>query len=261
MRLTDGAKNVHIAKHMPPPENARISNRLLAALPSGEYERVLRKFEQTTLITKQLLAAEHQAMEHAYFPLGCVISLLASTDPDTFVEIATIGSEGMIGTSLLYGNGAWPHRSFAQIPGECLRIRKEAFKEELERGGPFVAILNRYVQMLMVQVAQGAACNGRHSVEQRCARWLLMTYDRVASSEFPLTQEFLCQMLGVRRATVSEIASKFQQDGLIEYTRGNVTIKDPKRLEQVACDCYRLIRDEYSRPLLPSSAESGVRDS
>jgi CRP-like cAMP-binding protein len=240
---------------MQAPGHARTTNRLLAALPESEYQRVVAKFESTTLDSKYLVAAENEPMEYAYFPLDCVISLLAYTDPDIFVEIATVGKEGMVGATLLFGDGASPHRSFAQIPGKSLRIPAEEFKKEVGRGGPFSAILNRYVQMLMVQVAQGAACNSRHSMEQRCARWLLMTHDRVGRDEFPLTQEFLGQMLGVRRATVSEIASKLQHDGLIEYTRGSITIRDSNRLEHVACECYRIIRDEYRRPLLPSSNE------
>lgn len=243
---------------MPLSEQAHTSNRLLAALPAHEYQRIRTDFEQITLSTKDLVATENEPMEFAYFPLDCVISLLTYTDPDTFVEIATVGKEGMVGTTLLFGNGASPHRSFAQIPGECLRVPAEVFKQEIKRGGPFLAILNRYVQMLMVQVAQGAACNVRHSIEQRCARWLLMTHDRVDRDQFPLTQEFLCQMLGVRRATVSEIASKFQQLGLIEYTRGSITINDARSLKEIACDCYRIIRDEYNRPLLASSAEPSL---
>lgn len=238
-----------MASHQSKP--ARTRNRLLAALPEGEYDRVLARFETVYLTTKHLVTVEDRPVEHAYFPLNCVISLVAWTDADNFAEVATVGREGMVGTSLLLGTETAPHRSFAQIPGESLRIHAEAFRDEITHNGPFVAILNRYMQMLMVQVAQGAACNSRHSVEQRCAKWLLMSHDRVDSDEFPLTQEFLCQMLGVRRATVSEIASRLQDRGLIQYARGNVTIRDTQGLEGVACNCYHIVRDEYNQLLVP----------
>lgn len=231
--------------------NSRSGNRLLDALPVAERRRILPRLEKVPLTVKQLLAMEDQCIEHAYFPLNCVISMLARTDAETFVEVATIGREGMLGVPMLLGAETMAHRACCQIPGECLRMPAGDFRRETERSGPLTAILYRYLEMLMVQLAQAGACNSRHTIEQRCARWLLMCRDRVDEDEFPLTQEFLCQMLSVRRATVSEIASKFQKAGYIEYVRGKMTILDREGLARTACECYRILRDEYNRPLNP----------
>jgi len=228
----------------------KTGNRLLDALPPAEYDRVLEKFEAVSVPVKQLLIMEDQPVEYAYFPVNCVLSILARTDGDTFVEVATIGREGMLGVPLLLGTSTTPHRACCQIAGESFRISADAFRAAAVRGGPFLSVLNRYIQILMVQFAQAGACNSRHSVEQRCARWLLMCRDRVDADEFPLTQEFLCQMLGVRRATVSEVASKFQQAGSIEYRRGHVTITNREALTMAACECYRILKDEDARPLI-----------
>ena len=169
-----------------------------------------------------------------------------------------MGHEGMLGIALLLGTDTMPHRAYCQIPGDCLVLGAEDFRSALNGNGAFFATLQRYLQTLMVQLAQGGACNSRHSVEQRCARWLLMSRDRVDSDEFPLTQEFLCQMLGVRRATVSEIASKFQKAGYIEYSRGLIRIKDRHGLTSAACECYRVLREEYNRLLLPREEQHQV---
>lgn len=225
-------------------------NNLLNALPPEEYNRVLSCFEPVVFSTKQLLIVEDQPFDYAWFPFNCVLSLLTRADGDIFVEVATVGREGMLGIPLMLGAETIPHRAFCQIPGDGLRIRADDFRE-ISRSGPFSRILHRYLEKLMVQLAQGGACNSRHSVEQRCARWLLMSRDRVDSDEFPLTQEFLCQMLGVRRATVSEAASKLQKAGYIKYARGIISILDREGLTGVACECYRILRDEYSHPDLP----------
>ncbi|HYZ85253.1 MAG TPA: Crp/Fnr family transcriptional regulator [Bryobacteraceae bacterium] len=229
-----------------------IRNRLLAALPQPDYQRLSPHLEPVTLTTKQLIGIEYEPIEHAYFPLDCMISMLARTGEDTFVEVATVGRDGMFGIPLLLGTDSLPFRAFMQIPGQALRLRADVFRDEIRRGGPLVSILNRYVQMLSVQMGQGGACNGYHTAEQRCARWLLMTRDRIDGNRFAFTHEFLCQMLGVRRATVSEIAARFQSAGLIHYSRGKITIDDPEGLERNSCQCYRIIKASYDEPLIPS---------
>jgi hypothetical protein len=150
---------------------------------------------------------------------------------------------------LFLGVDSAPVKAFAQVPGKTLRMGARTFQQHIQRESKLVGILRRYTQALMVQIAQGTACNRAHSTEQRCCRWLLMTHDRVATSDFVLTQEFLALMLGVRRATVSEIAVELQGTGLIQYRRGRIRIVNRRGLEQRACDCYRIIRNEYARLL------------
>jgi CRP-like cAMP-binding protein len=186
---------------------------------------------------------------HVYFPIGVVISLVTSMEDGTAVELATVGREGMVGLPVFLGTGSLPIQAFGQIPGEALRVTAEAFRAEIKRNGPLVQVLNRYMQALFIQVAQVAACNRVHLVEQRRARWLLQTHDRVGADQFLLTQEFLAQMLGVRRAGVSVAAGLLQKAGLIRYARGRITILDRPGQESAACECYRVVRREFDRLL------------
>jgi CRP-like cAMP-binding protein len=155
----------------------------------------------------------------------------------------------MVGLPLFLGVNTTPSRAFTQVPGDSVRIGAKAFQREVSRQGGFAKMLQIYTQALMVQISQGMACNGIHSIEQRTARWLLMTHDRVAAQEFPLSQEFLGQMLGVRRAGVSEVASKLQRAGLIRYHRGVIKILDRAGLEDASCECYGVIQQEFDRLL------------
>lgn len=153
-----------------------------------------------------------------------------------------------------------PLQAFSQVPGVCLRLSSTLFRKHLEREPELVALLQRYTQVLMMQISQGTACNRAHSIEQRCSRWLLMTHDRVNTREFALTQEFLGQMLGVRRATVNEVASKLQEGKLIRYTRGTVSVINRRGLETLSCACYWIVRTEYER-ILGRPRENGRRRS
>jgi CRP-like cAMP-binding protein len=155
----------------------------------------------------------------------------------------------MIGIPLVLGSDTWDNRAFVQVPGEALRMKASVFKRLLKRSPKLNALLLRYTLALLNQIAQSAACNRAHSVDERCARWLLMTHDRVKKDSFPLTQEFLAQMLGVHRPTVSIAARMLQKAGLIQYVRGTITITDRKALEVASCDCYRSINKEYERLL------------
>ena len=165
------------------------------------------------------------------------------------MEMATIGREGMVGLPIFLEADTMPSRAFGQVPGGALRITAAAFTEEIKRNGPLVRVLNRYTLALFNQVAQTTACNRVHLLEQRCARWLLQTHDRVASDQFLLTQEFLAQMLGVRRSGVSAAAGLLQKAGLIRYARGRITVLDRPGLESAACECYGVIKREFDRLL------------
>lgn len=183
---------------------------------------------------------------HVHFPTGCVISLVTYLEDGPPVEIATVGLEGMVGLPVFLGSDTMPSRAFGQVPGDSLRVTAAAFRAEVERNGPLVRVLNRYTQALLNQVAQTTACNRVHIVEQRCARSLLQTQDRVGSDQF-------AQMLGVRRSGVSAAAGMLQKAGLIRYARGHVTVLDRSGLESAACECYRVIKREFDRLLGSSS--------
>jgi CRP-like cAMP-binding protein len=165
------------------------------------------------------------------------------------VEVGTIGNEGMVGTPVLLGADLSPTRAFAQVPGEALRMRTVLFKEEMQNGGPLPDLVRRYTQAMVNQISQSVACNHLHSVGQRMCRWLLMTHDWVGADEFPLTHEFLAQMLGVRRPSVSVVAGILQKAGLIRYHRGRITVLDRKGLEAASCECYEVVRKESDRLL------------
>ena len=165
------------------------------------------------------------------------------------IEAATVGNEAMIGVPLLLGTKSIPTQVVAQIPGDALRMKAEVFIREVYWGSPLHTLLLRYMQTLMNQFVQTAACNRLHCVEERCCRWLLMTHDRVESDEFVLTQEFLSIMLGVRRASVSEVAATLQQAGFISYQRGRITILNREGLESASCECYQAIKQENERLL------------
>jgi CRP-like cAMP-binding protein len=224
-------------------------NWLLNLLPRDVQQRLSRDFESLSLSVKEVMFEPNQRIEHVYFPLSSVLSIVATMRDGPAVEVATVGKEGMLGLPLFLGVDSTPVKAFAQVPGKTLRMRAHTFQRHAQRETKLASVLRRYTQALMVQLGQGTACNRAHSTEQRCCRWLLMTHDRVGSNDFLLTQEFLALMLGVRRATVSEIAVKMQGAGFIQYRRGRVRIINRLGLEQKACECYRIVREEYARLL------------
>jgi CRP-like cAMP-binding protein len=221
-------------------------NRLLAALPAAERERVIELLEPVSLTFKQLLYEPNQPIMHVYFPLSCVTSLLVDMQDGGVVEIGTTGNEGIVGLPVFLGATSTPGRAITQIPGAALRMPASRFTDVVLRlDGALYHVLQRYTQALFVQTAQGAACNKLHNQEQRFCRWVLMMHDRVGSDSFPLTHAFIAQMLGVRRATVSEVAAAMQTAGLIQYHRGTMTIRDRAGLEAASCECYGVIRAEF----------------
>jgi CRP-like cAMP-binding protein len=232
----------------PAPERPS-ANRLLAALPRAEYLRLLPYLEPVSLAYRQSLYDAHTPIPYVWFIEQGVVSLGRITQEGTLVEISVIGTEGMVGLPLLLGIESVPSQALVQIPGAGLRMPATVFRREVRAGSPLHDLLHRYTQTLVNQMAQGMVCDRLHSTAQRCARWLLMTHDRVDSDRFPLTQAFLAQMLGVRRASVGTVAGRLQKAGLIRYSRGVITILDRPGLEAAACECYRIIEAEYDRLL------------
>ncbi|HEX2189236.1 MAG TPA: Crp/Fnr family transcriptional regulator [Longimicrobiaceae bacterium] len=227
----------------------RPRNRILAALPDDEWERIRGRLERVELAIREVVFEPNRAIEHVHFPEDAVISILSLMEDGSAVEVATVGYEGMAGVPVFLGAMQMAAQAFAQVPGVAYRMPSAALREELRRGGALPELLGRYTQALFTLVAQSSACNRKHPVEKRCARWLLMTHDRVPGDTFELTHHFLSQMLGVRRATVSEAAAALQGRGLIEYSRGRLGIVDRAGLEAAACICYAVIRGEFARLL------------
>ena len=228
-----------------------LGNRLLGALPEEAIEELGSELELITLSIKQPLYQPHTPIADVFFLRSGVASLVSEPTRGETVEIATIGREGMVGIPVFLGDTITPSRAFIQVPGEGYRLSTEAFRRTVEKHAAFRTILMRYTLALLGQVSQSTACNRVHEVQERCARWLLQTHDRVQGDSFSLTQEFLAQMLGVHRPTVSVAAGMLQKAGLITYVRGIITVRDREGLEAASCECYRIIAAEYERLLGP----------
>jgi CRP-like cAMP-binding protein len=224
----------------------RPRNRILAALPDGEFARLYPKLREVSLPIGEIIYLPEQQIEDVYFINRGVISWLTALQDGNTVEAGLIGPEGVAGIAIILGASSTPNQALAQSPVEALKIRAADLVVEFRQGGELQDLLLRFVQAMFVQVAQTAACNRLHTLDQRLARWLLMTHDRLDDGKFPLTQEFLSHMLGVRRAGVSVAANNLRQIGLIDYHRGNITIVDLSGLARVACDCYPIVKAEYS---------------
>jgi CRP-like cAMP-binding protein len=229
-------------------EDRRIyrENRLLAALPKEEYERLIPHLEPLPIKVKEFLYTHNQPIEYVYFLQSGAASLLTHMDDNTFLEVATVGNEAMVGLPVFLGVHQISWQACLQIlPGHALRMPAETFKREVTPASPLHALLQRYTQALLNQVTHLAACNRLHSTKQRCCRWLLGTFDRTGSEQLNLTQESFSQMLGVRRASVSEVAASLQQAGILRYSRGKMRILDRNGLEANSCECYGKIKREY----------------
>jgi CRP-like cAMP-binding protein len=229
-------------------------NRLLASLPAADYARLAPALERVDLTLKQIAFDVDRPIEHVYFPEGAVVSVVGVMADGTAVETATIGREGMVGLPVFLGTGQTSAQAFAQIAGPAMRMTAEAFRAAIDASPAFAGVLLRYTQALFTLVAQSSACNRVHTMTERCARWLLHCHDRVERDEFPLTHQFLSQMLGVRRATVTEAMGTLQERGVVDYQRGVVQVRDRAALEGVACECYAIIAREFDRLLGTSEA-------
>ena len=220
-------------------------NSLLASLPAGEYRRLLAALEPVTLTYGEVLYEPGAQIKHAYFPVNSLVSLLTTVGDHQALEVGLVGHEGMVGVALALGIDVSPARALVQATGIAMRMEAVRFREEFLQSISLQEALHRYAYALMVQIAQNAACNRFHSVEERLARWLLMTRDRVRSNEFRLTHAFLADMLGVRRVGVTIAAGALQKRKLIDYSRGEITILDRKRLAAASCECYQTIKRIY----------------
>lgn len=225
-----------------------VENQLLAALPRQEYSRLLPNMETVSLDFKQVLYAPSEPIEHVYFPNnGVVVSLLIIMKNSTAAEVGLVGLEGMAGLPVFLGVDTTPSQAIVQVPGDSIRMKADVFKALVNRSDKLHGLLMRYTHALMIQISQSVGCKSHHSMQQRCCRWLLMTHDRVGSDPFPITQEFLSHMLGVRRAGVTEAAGLLQKAGLIRYSRGQMTILDRLGLEDACCECYRSVKAQEDR--------------
>ncbi|HUR22398.1 MAG TPA: Crp/Fnr family transcriptional regulator [Acidimicrobiales bacterium] len=221
-------------------------NRLLSALGAeGDIDDAV----VVELKARQPLYEAGGVIKHVYFPLDAVVSIVADLGDGSVVEVATIGREGMVGVGVALRTTTSDHRAFIQVGGRALRLPAHRLLALMKSHDELDRIVHVYVQALMAQIARSAACNRAHAVDERTARWLLMTHDRVGRDQFPLTQEFLGQMLGVARPRVSTAAATLQRAGLIRYSRGRMEVLDRRGLEQASCECYRVITDEYQRLL------------
>jgi CRP-like cAMP-binding protein len=230
--------------------NPSDQNHILAALPPADYERLAPHLEQVEAPRGHVLYNAGERMDYAYFPLRSMLSLVSEMPDGASVEVGVIGYEGMAGLPLVLGVEITPHTTMVQLPDGMIRLRADVLREEFRRGGALHDLLLRYTQGLMLHIAQIAACNRAHHVEERLGRWLLMCRDRRQCDELALTQEFLALMLGVRRAGVTEAALTLQADGYIDYRRGHITINDGAGLEAVSCPCYQIMRTEFDRLLV-----------
>lgn len=234
---------------MPKDRPNLIENQLLSSLPQEEYKRLLPNLELVSLNFKQIIYAPDEAIDYVYFPNSGIISLVNVTKDGRTVEVAMVGNEGMAGIPVFLRADKTPCLAISQVVGDAMRMKTDVFKREVTPGTSLYNLLLRYTQALLNQISQSVACNCLHPVEGRLCRWLLMSHDRVKSNQFMLTQELLSQMLGVRRASVSEVAATLQKAGLIRYTRGKMTILDREGLESSSCECYRVVKEEFDRLL------------
>ena len=224
-------------------------NRLLAALPHAEYERVLPHLGHVSFKLGEVVYESGGQMEHIYFPTTAIVSLLYTMENGTSAEIGVVGNEGVVGIALFMGGDTTPNHAIVQSAGYALKMKAQALRDEFIRAGEFQLSLLRYTQALITQISQTAVCNRLHTIEQQLSRWLLLSHDRLQSDVLKMTQELIANMLGVRREGVTYAAGRLQAEGLIKYVRGRITILDRKGLEATVCECYRVVKDEYDRLL------------
>ena len=233
----------------PPPPDGRPKNRLLAALPADDFDRLRPLLKTVPIRLKQVLHKNAEPLRAVYFLNGGVASITTVLSDGTTVEAATVGDEGMLGVeAFLSADAVAPGEALMQVPDtDAMMMSVDDFRREVAAQGAFRDLVGRYTQIVIAQMMQSTACNALHQVPQRAARWLLMTHDRMHGQDFNLSHEFLAIMLGVQRPTVSVVAGTLQQAGLIRYTHGRVTVRNRKGLEAASCECYRIIRAHFDK--------------
>ncbi len=230
-----------------PPAQIPPVNRLLALLPAREYQRLLSHLQPVTLKLRQVLHEPRVPIEYVYFPTRGVLSAVTVMEDGSTIEVATVGREGMVGLLAFLGAEISPNQVVVQVAGDGLRMKADVLKEEASADSPLLRLLLLYHTAFLIQISQVVACNGLHKVQQRCCRWLLMTQDRVQSDELRLTHEYLATMLGVRRASVTDVLRPLQKQGMVRSSRGKIIILDRAGLMASSCECYRRVEAEFAR--------------
>jgi CRP-like cAMP-binding protein len=231
------------------PSGYSSKNALLAKLSRQQFDALNPSFERVELEVPQVLSEPDRPIDYAYFPESGMISIVSIMDDGDSIEVGTIGREGMSGAELLLESNATPYQYFVQADGQALRIEASQLRAAAERSSELRRLILRYQAVVLTQSMRAAACNGLHSVQQRCCRWILMARDRSDSDEISLTHEFLAMMLGVRRASVSDVLSPLQEIGLVSSNRGLITILNRAGLERESCECYRVMVTQFTRML------------
>ena len=235
---------------MPPStSNSTPANKLLASLPEPQYQRLTPYLEEVSLPVGQVLYEPGEVIQYVYFPNQAMVSLVSILEDGSTAEVGMVGNDGIVGYPVFLEGNLTTHRAIVQIEDTAMRMNAETLKTEFNRGETLQKLLLRYTQALLTQVSQTAACNRHHPLEERLARWLLTAHDYSLSDELPLTQEFISNMLGTRRASVTVAAGMLQQAGVIRYNRGKITIINRDALEATACECYSVVKREYQRLL------------
>jgi CRP-like cAMP-binding protein len=229
-----------------------VANLLLAALPGKEYQRLQPHLKMVTLSFGEVLYESRELIRHVYFPNQGIVSLLSTVEERSTLEVGVVGNEGMVGISVFLEKDVSLNRTIVQGAGTAMRMKAKSLRNHVGQEGKLPELLRRYTHSLLAQISQSAVCNRFHTVDARLARWLLMTHDRLKSDEFRLTQEFLSDMLGVRREGVTQAARALQQKELIRYVRGQITILSRVGLQAASCKCYEIVK-------LNGSAESAKR--
>ena len=242
---------VPVAVNSPDPRQSH----LLAVLPESESMRLHPHLELVQLPLGKALYESGDQLNHVYFPTTAIVSLLYELENGSSAEIAVVGNEGIVGIALFMGGDTMPNRAVVQSAGHAYRLQGQLLKQEFNRAGAMQHLLLRYTLAMLTQMAQTAVCNRHHSVDQQLCRWLLLSLDRLPSNELLMTQELIANMLGVRREGVTEAAGKLQGAGLIRYNRGHITVLDRPGLEARVCECYQVVRREFSRLLPEVTAE------
>jgi CRP-like cAMP-binding protein len=229
--------------------NEPVENRLLAALPAAEYERLRPSLQPVEFTLGEVVYEFAGQLDYVFFPTTSIVSLLYTMENGTSAEMGLTGNDGVVGIALFMGGGTMPNRAVVQSAGGALRMKAKVLQDEFALGGKFQRLLLRYTQALITQISQTAVCNRLHSVEQQLCRWLLLSHDRLNTDELVMTQELIADMLGVRREGVTVAAGRLQDAGAISYVRGHIHILNRQKLEATVCECYGVVRDEFQRLL------------
>jgi CRP-like cAMP-binding protein len=229
--------------------NRLTENYILRALPNNEYESLAPELEEVSLKVEEVINQPYQPIPYVYFPTNSMISVVASTPDGQLSEAGVVGREGVLGIAVMLGADTTPHENTVQLPGAALRITTKSIREKFDQCPVLHKLLLRFTHAHMMQLSQTALCNRLHDIKKRLSRWILMAHDRSDSDVLPLTQELLSIMLGVNRPTVSSAAVELKKAGYIKYNRGIITVLDREGLEDLCCDCYRVVKDEYERML------------